>query len=122
MGRPTRDEVADFLRRFKRAANDPLKKLVIWRRLKNADGPIQLGINGRQRNEILLGLTPANYCDGPKEDDNPEREGLVWFFGTEVNGQEVYIKLKIIEDDPFDQAECLSFHPAEHSLEFPFSE
>ena len=34
--------------------------------------------------------------------------------------QEVYIKLKVVGEEPFDKAICLSFHPAERPLDYPF--
>ena len=120
MGPSKRDEVVSFLRKFKRAAIGPPKGLEIWSALKNVEGLLQLGINSSQRNEYLLQITPEEYCEGPKEDDNPERDGKVWIFGMNIGNQEVYIKLKIVECEPFDKAECLSFHPAERPLTYPF--
>jgi hypothetical protein len=41
---------------------------------------------------------------------------------TEVHGQLVYIKLKLVGTEPLRRALCLSFHRAEHTMSFPFRE
>lgn len=120
MGRPNRDEVVSFLRQFKRAALGPPERLEIWSAIKNVDGMLQLGINAVMRNDFLIQLTPEDYCEGPKDDDDSSRGGEVWIFGMTIGDQEVYIKLKVVGEEPFDTAICLSFHPAERPLNYPF--
>jgi hypothetical protein len=120
MGRPNRDEVVSFLRQFKRAALGPPERLEIWRTLKNVDGLLQLGSNAAMRDDYLLQLTPEDYCEGPKDDDDSSRGGKIWIFGMTIGDQEVYIKLKVVGEEPFDKAICLSFHPAERPLNYPF--
>ena len=120
MSRPNRDEVVSFLRQFKRAAIGPPERLEIWRTLKNVDGLLQLGSNAAMRDDYLLQLTPEDYCEGPKDDDDSSRGGEVWIFGMTIGDQEVYIKLKVVGEEPFDMAICLSFHPAERPLNYPF--
>ena len=119
MGRPNRNEVVSFLRQFKRAALGPPERLDIWSAIKNVDGLLQLGINATMRNDYLLQLTPEDYCEGPKDDDDASREGKSWIFGMKIGDQEVYIKLKVVGEEPFDRAICLSFHPAERPLDYP---
>jgi hypothetical protein len=41
----------------------------------------------------------------------------VWVFGKHIEGTEVYIKLKLTNTEA---PKCLSFHPAERTLHYPF--
>jgi hypothetical protein len=81
---------------------------------KNRDGLIKLDLTKAQRKEIILSLTPEDYCDGPVPDHRGS--GDVWIFGKTEAGQEIYIKLKLTQTDaPI----CVSFHPAERPLAYP---
>jgi len=73
---------------------------------------IELGLTKEQRQEIILSLTPEDYCEGP----TPDREGpgMWWVFGKIEEGREIYIRLKVTHA-PI----CFSFHPAEQSLQYP---
>jgi hypothetical protein len=61
-----------------------------------------------------------NYVDGPLQD--VDRTGHVWIFGKTIRGVQVYIKLKIADDDGTDWPMCISFHQAERPMRFPFTE
>jgi len=58
-----------------------------------------------------------NYYDGPKQDR--DRPGKVWEFGKKIDGNEIYIKLKIAEVNNEKLAKCISFHKANSPLSFP---
>lgn len=83
---------------------------------KNWDILADTGITTVMRNDLVLGLTWKDYCQGPMADDSG-KPGEVWVFGTRVLGLEVYIKLKIANGS---HPKCISFHKAEHPLKYPF--
>ncbi|COC33510.1 Uncharacterised protein [Streptococcus pneumoniae] len=58
-------------------------------------------------NETLT-LTPSHYVDGPIIDVDRKHEGkVIWVFKKVVNGDQVYIKMKIHKRRG---CVCLSFH------------
>lgn len=67
--------------------------------------------------ERLKELTVQEYSETlyDKDDDNPP---LLFVFGKDVNCKKVYIKLKI--KDVKKKVLCLSFHYAEHVMNFPY--
>jgi len=69
------------------------------------------------KNEILA-LSVMDYCSGPMKD--PEMGGDVWVFGRNIEGKEIYIKLKLIGDHRDQGVAVLSFHPAERTLAYYF--
>ena len=76
-----------------------------------------LGLTKRNQEEILLGLSVADYSDGPVEDRT--HPGELWVFGTQVKGEELYIKLKLAEAGDRKVAKCVSFHIAQRPLRYP---
>lgn len=115
----TRQEVLDFLNLFKTVTD--LGFFKVKDREKNTQALLRLGISGNERREIILGLTPEDYVAGPKPDDtNPTRD--VWEFGRDVEGMEVYIKLRVARDprkQTVYRALVWSFHPAEYPMRYP---
>jgi len=79
-----------------------------------------LGITAKIRKEEILSLSVENYHQGPEPDR--DKPGEIWIFGKKVNDKEVYIKLKIAQVDGVKIAKCLSFHPNEFSMSYPYSE
>lgn len=75
-----------------------------------------LGITKKNLEEILLGLSVADYCKGPIQDKS--KPGNLWEFGKDIDGEEVYIKLKVVKD--ISLAKCISFHIAKYPLRYPF--
>lgn len=67
----------------------------------------------------LKELTVSDYSETlfDRDDDNPP---LLFVFGKDINGQLVYIKLKIKGVDS-KWILCLSFHYAEKKMEFPYA-
>ncbi len=103
--------VAEFLRVFKECAGK-IGGVYVVDRVKNRDALLDLGLTKRQREEIVLSLTPDDYCGGPLREK--KGSGHVWIFGRVEEGREIYIKLKVTH-----MPICLSFHPAEHPLQHP---
>jgi hypothetical protein len=60
----------------------------------------------------------VDYSSGP----DPDRDipGDIWVFGKEINGHEVYIKLRIFYDGSEKKGKCISFHEADHPIKYPF--
>ena len=67
--------------------------------------------------DVLIGLSVADFCAGPKADR--DRPGEVWEFGKAIDGCDVYIKLKLVEVDGVRIAKCISFHIAKYPLKYP---
>ena len=86
-------------------------------RPKNKKALLQLDITQVQREVIVKSLLPQDYVEGPVIDVlNKEKE--MWVFGKDVKGREVYIKITLGYENG--QTICISFHIAEHPLEYPF--
>jgi hypothetical protein len=75
-----------------------------------------LGITKKNFEEILLGLSVNDYCKGPIADDS--KPGELWEFGKNIDGEEVYIKLKVVKE--LNLAKCISFHIAKYPMRYSF--
>ncbi len=115
----TRAEVVDFLNLFKGCLT-----LGLWRvqdRTKNRQGLVDLNVTPGERQDILMQLEPEDYSDGPKPDDTDDTKE-VWEFGRNVEGVEVYIKIRVAPDPrrkSVYRALVWSFHLAERPLRYP---
>ena len=115
----TREDVVGFLNLFKGCIM--LELLHVRNREKNRQALIDLDITSDERKEMLLGLEPANYVAGPIPDDTDDTKE-VWVFGKDVQGTEVYIKLRVVQDSRRKnayRAMVWSFHAAEHRMRYP---
>ena len=113
---PIKVQVTIFLKEFKKVATEG-GGLYIVNRDKNRDALISLGLTNNNRKEEILSLSTLDYCAGPKKDK--DRDGFVWEFGKIINGNEIYIKLKVAEVGNDKIAKCISFHKAEFNLCYP---
>tara|TARA_R110000868_G_C10585942_1_gene739099 strand:+ start:260 stop:640 length:381 start_codon:yes stop_codon:yes gene_type:complete len=75
-----------------------------------------LSITAKMREEIILNLEVEDYSEGPLE-ETQQGGTEMWIFGKVIKGQQVYIKLTISKMTG--GAVCISFHKAEHPMEFP---
>lgn len=75
-----------------------------------------LGLLPKDVFEILTELTPQNYYRGPSTDYDTNENDSIWEFGLTLEGQKIYIKLKLAADYVKD----ISFHFAEKEMNFPF--
>jgi hypothetical protein len=115
----TRQDVVDFLNLLKGAVM--LGNLHVRNREKNTQGLLDLGISADERKDVILGLVPEDYMAGPKPDDT-DLAKEVWEFGKNVEGTEVYIKLRVVQDTRrrhVYHATVWSFHPAEYPMQYP---
>ena len=109
-------DVRNFLLEFKQVATGG-SGIDIVPRAETRSTLAQLGLTKANLEEILLGLSVTHYCLGPEPDR--DRPGNVWIFGREIEGHEVYIKLKVAQAGDRQIAKCISFHIARHPLEYP---
>jgi hypothetical protein len=112
----TVDEVKSFLRSFK-------EKMKIWSiffrddRGKNTQTLAALEITPAFREKVILDLEPEDYCEGPLT-DTLNKGGDMWVFGKTNKKREVYIKITM--GIAGSGVVCISFHIAEHALNYPF--
>lgn len=116
---PDRAQVEQFLANFKEAANSDGGWYLAKR---NLDALAQLGVTETIAKSEVMSLEARNYCEGPIGDDNRLERGNVFVFGKDIDGTEIYIKLKIAYIGDTRLAKCLSFHAAERRLDYPFAE
>ena len=110
--------VDSFLRDFK----GKMKILdILFRddRGKNKQTLIDLEISPYQRKNVLEKLEVTDYSEGPIEEKLYGGSDM-WVFGKEVKNKEIYIKITMGYSNS--SVICISFHRAEHKLNYPFEE
>jgi hypothetical protein len=109
------DEIKAFLQDFH-------IKMNIWGivfrddRGKNSQTLLDLEITRDQRNKVLKALVVEDYSEGPL----PEKlycGADMWVFGKIVKGEEIYIKITMGTAGA--KTICISFHIAEHPMNYP---
>jgi len=108
-------EVTSFLKNFK-------AKMKIWDVLfrddrgKNAQTLIDLELRPIERKTILEELETIDYSEGPIEEKLYGGTDM-WIFGKMVKKKEIYIKITmgIVNNSVI----CISFHLAEHKINYP---
>jgi len=112
-----RGQVLSFLKDFKELMGQG--HYYVKEHFKNIQTLMDLGLTTRLRDEFILSIALEDYSSGPNPDElNP---GYFWVFGKGLDSTEIYIKLKIvIYNNGNEQAVCISFHPLEHPLKYPF--
>lgn len=86
---------------------------------KNTQTLLVLEISPNDRNKISKQLDAENYVEGPL----PEKlcgGSDMWVFGKMVKGKEIYIKISMGIHNL--AAICISFHEAEHKMNYPHKE
>ena len=118
----TRNEVDAYLRKVRAAIASPLipgsEGWVFVRRDKNKACLLSLCLTLGDVREVIMNLTIDNYCAGPCHDN--DQPGELWEFGGNVEGREIYIKLKLAEFGQLNGVRVISFHEAERCLAYPF--
>lgn len=113
-----KDEVRYFLRAFKAIAASHGVHFVD--RDKTDRTLIYLGLTRANCKEELMSLSVLDYTSGPDPDFSKPDRAPLWVFGKILKGEEIYIKLKVVEGPARDSAICISFHIAEEPLSYPF--
>ena len=112
----TKEQVEAFLKRLK-------EKIqifdIIFRddRGKNLQTLATLEISPLYRKQVILDIEPDDYSEGPII-DTLNKVGEMWVFGKDVKGHEVYLKITL--GYPNSSTICISFHIAEHQMNYPF--
>lgn len=112
----TKEQVEAFLKRLK----EKIKVFdIVFRddRGKNLQTLATLEINTIVRKQIIMNIEPEDYVEGPIV-DTLNKMGEMWVFGKDVKGHEVYIKITL--GLPNSSTICISFHVAEHKMNYPF--
>ena len=86
-------------------------------REKNHEALAELDIRAIDRVGIVKTITADDYSEGPIK-NMLNAWGDLWVFGKDVKGQEVYIK--IAYGMPNKSTICISFHVAEHPMNYPY--
>lgn len=113
MGSATRDEINEFLFKFKFFAQPP-GGFVFAERRKNLYSMAEIGITQADALNIIFELTYLNYTE--KDRDFFGRQ--VWKFGFTLDNCEIYIKLA--DDFSNSISKCISFHIADFKIKYPY--
>lgn len=112
----SQDEVSGFLQTFfaKYRVFD-----IVFRdgRPKNAQTLLDLEITPLIRRQIIESLETVDYSEGPL-DDRLHGINSMWVFGRTHKDIEIYIKISM--GMPGSRVICISFHPAEYPIRYPF--
>lgn len=112
-----REEVDQFLRSF-------IFKMSFWglliridrTDLKNTATLLALEFNHAHVKQILVELKSEDYSQGPSSDKLYGHSDM-WVFGKTIKKREVYIKIQL--GLPDSETICISFHFAEHPMNYP---
>jgi cyclophilin family peptidyl-prolyl cis-trans isomerase len=114
------DDTRKFLMEFKARASQKGGLYIVPRDV-NIVTMAQLGLTDATLRTELLSLSVEDYYQGPELDEDASKNGKeVWMFGKVINGCEVYLKLKNFDVGPHKRAKCLSIHPADFPIYYPF--
>lgn len=111
----TEDQVRQFLKEFQ-------EKKKIWgifyrdERGKNAQALADLEIRPFERDKVIEELKVEDYSQGPTTDAVFNGADM-WVFGKRFKNKEVYIKVTMGWKGA--QVICISFHAAEHNMNYP---
>lgn len=110
-----KDEVEAFLASF----HEKVKIFgILFRddREKNRNALFDLDISRFERSEIIKSIETEDYSEGPIPDELYNGTEM-WVFGKDVKGIEVYIKITMGGFNG--RSICISFHRAEHPMNYP---
>jgi len=113
-----KNEVRKLLKELKRIIRE--SGLIIIYKDENIKGRIELGMTIKTLKDEVLSLSVLDYSQGPLYD--VQEGGDLWVFGKEINGKETYMKFKIFLTASGYHAKCLSIHPANKPMKYPFKE
>lgn len=110
----TLEDVNRFLEQFKVKAS--VFGIIYRVRDKNEETLFNLGISAQMREKIVLSLEGTDFSHTTLGDVFDEGD-VLWVFGKDYKGTELYIKITIIDNG---RCLCVSFHEAEHPINYPF--
>jgi hypothetical protein len=109
------EEVAAFLKDFK-------EKMKFWdvlfrdERGKNSQALVELELRPIDRKNTLENLVITDYSEGPLEEKLYGGTAM-WVFGKTLKKKEIYIKITMGAIGS--SVICISFHVAEHKMNYP---
>ena len=107
-----------FLSQFK-VKLDILGIFFLDNREKNKLTMAQMNFRQLDRLNVVKSIEVEDYSEGPIR-DQLNGFGEMWVFGKDVDGQEIYIKISL--GKPGSKTICISFHIAEHPMQYPFKQ
>ena len=113
--------IRDFLLEIKSTITEPpgdWQGWVLVPRKENLDSMSELGFNFQDVRDVILGLSVADYCEGPVQDR--DEIGDLWVFGKVISNRELYIKLKLASFGDLKLVRVVSFHKANRPLSYPY--
>jgi hypothetical protein len=112
----SKQEVEKFLKELK-VKTEVFGILFLDVRGKNQQALHDLEISPAKRKEIIANLRVEDFSEGPLEE---KMRGILpmWVFGKEVKQKEVYIKISMGVENS--NVVCISFHVAEHPMNYPY--
>ncbi len=111
----TREDVRKFLKEFQ-------EKMGFWDVLflddrgKNSQTLADIEIRPIERKKVLNSLEIEDYSEGPLE-ERWHGAAEMWVFGKLIKKHEIYIKISM--GLPGKNVNCISFHVAEHKMNYP---
>lgn len=109
----TKRDVEQFLLQF--LPKMEVLGIIFLNRTKNQEALKMLGITPAARKEIIKSITPNDYIETIIDEFS---YGDMWVFGKDCNGVDIYIKIAL--GKPNTNTICISFHTAEHPLNYAF--
>ena len=106
-------EVERFLRQF--VPKMEIFGIMFLDREKNTDALKMLGITPSTRKEIIREIQVEDYIENIIDEFS---FGDMWVFGKAYDGEELYIKISL--GVPNTNTICVSFHVAQHPLNYAF--
>ena len=112
----TRSEVDRFLEDFK-IKTGIFQIIFLDDRGKNVQALLDLEISPIKRKDVINELKVEDYSESPLKE---KMRGLLpmWVFGKKIKKREVYIKISMGVENS--STICISFHLAEHPMNYPF--
>ena len=110
----TVDDVNAFLETLREKVQQGIPIVYVNRR-KNTLALIELGLAPQARTAYILELTSDDYTSGPSPDHYGGTD--IWVFGIRIDHKEIYIKITLKEGT--NPCTCISFHLAEHPMNYP---
>lgn len=121
MDTPDANDIAEFLSAVKLAIG--YERCLFRGRPRTEQDLLELNLTRKLALAELYRLTPANYSSGPRPDDT-DLSKEVWIFGLDLEGVEVYVKLRLNPTKPSEmpRATVWSFHRADRPMRYPLRE
>ena len=108
-------EVERFLNQF--MPKMEIFGIMFLNRDKNTEALKMLGITPKIRKQIIREIQADDYIENIIDEFS---YGDMWVFGKDYDGEELYIKISY--GAPNSNTICISFHVAEHPLNYAFKQ